>query len=139
MNMVAWNPFRELDAVFARPQGLATNEGQRTARWLPAVDIRETDNDYRIDVELPAVAAKDVDVSLKEGVLTVAGERRDEREENGRVHRVERRYGAFRRSFRLPDDADEGAISAEARDGVLYLVIGKREQDLPRSIEVKVH
>jgi HSP20 family protein len=102
------------------------------------VDITETEKEYRIDVEIPAVAVKDVDVSVKDGVLTVSGERNAESESSeGRRHRVERRWGKFARSFRLPENVDPESIQANARNGVLYLVIAKQEQAGPRRIEVR--
>ncbi len=138
MNVVRWSPFREFDNLFQsleRPSAPV-----RRADWLPLVDIRESERDYQIDVEVPAVALEDLSVSVADGVLTVSGERKatESEEENGRLHRVERRYGRFVRNFQLPDDADAEAISAESKDGVLYLKIAKREQALSRNIEVKV-
>ncbi|MEM7080134.1 MAG: Hsp20/alpha crystallin family protein [Pseudomonadota bacterium] len=138
MNVVRWSPFRELDHLFQaleRPSAPV-----RRADWLPLVDIRETDADYQIDVEVPAVAAEDLAVSVVEGVLTVSGERRVQEHEDseGRVHRVERRYGRFVRNFQLPEDADEESIDASSRDGVLYLKIGKKAASVARTIDVKV-
>lgn len=138
MNVVRWSPFREFDNLF---QSLERSSAPvRRADWLPLVDIRESERDYQIDVEVPAVALEDLSVSVADGVLTVSGERKatESEEENGRLHRVERRYGRFVRNFQLPDDADAEAISAESKDGVLYLKIAKREQALSRNIEVKV-
>ena len=137
MNVVRWSPFRELDHLmqaFERPSAPV-----RRADWLPLVDIRETESDYQIDVEVPAVAAEDLSVSVADGVLTVSGERKsvEQEEGEGRVHRVERRFGRFVRNFQLPDDADHEAIHAENRDGVLYLKVGKRESAVSRNIEIK--
>ena len=117
----------------------AQGEGLGGADWTPAVDIRETEDEYQIDVELPAVAAEDVKVTVKDGVLAVTGERRYEKESKGKVHRVERRYGTFMRSFRLPENVDERRIDAASKNGVLHLKIAKREEVKPRAIEVKVH
>ena len=138
MNVVRWTPFRELDNLlqaFDRPSAPV-----RRADWLPLVDIRETEQAYEIDVEVPAVASEDLSVSIADGVLTVSGERKvAERDESeaGRVHRVERRYGRFVRNFQLPDDADHEKIEAESKHGVLYLKIAKREGALSRTIDVK--
>ena len=138
MNVVRWSPFREFDNFFEgfeRPVAAPV----RRADWLPLVDIRETDHDYQIDVEVPAVASEDLSVSVQDGVLTVSGERKSHKEEDqGRVHRTERRFGRFVRNFQLPEDADAEAISATNRDGVLYLSIGKTAAKMPRTIEVKV-
>ena len=137
MNVVRWSPFREFDNLFQaleRPTAPV-----RRADWLPLVDIRETPQDYQIDVEVPAVASEDLSVSVADGALTVSGERKSVEEDNeGRVHRTERHYGRFVRSFRLPEDADTDAISAESRDGVLYLKIGKQASAEAKTIDVKV-
>ena len=137
MNVVRWSPFREFDNIFQaleRPSAPV-----RRADWLPLVDIRESDEGYQIDVEVPAVAAEDLSVSVNEGVLTVSGERKVvAEEEHGKVHRVERRFGRFVRNFQLPDDANEEAIEASSKDGVLYLKIAKREPSVGRTIDVDV-
>jgi len=138
MNVVRWSPFRELDSIF---QNIERPERQvRRADWLPLVDIRETERGYEIDVEVPSVAADDLSVSVQDGVLAVGGERKapEVSEENGRLHRVERRSGRFVRNFQLPDDADHDAVSAEHKNGVLYLTIEKRAAAKARNIEVKV-
>lgn len=133
---------RDLDDLFGWLGDFNRNalgEGLGAVDWTPPVDIRETDDGYRIDVELPAVASEDVKVSVKDGVLLVNGERRYEKETQGKVHRIERRYGKFTRSFRLPENVDEGKIDASTKNGVLYLTIAKRAEVKPRAIEVKVH
>jgi HSP20 family protein len=139
MNVVRWSPFREFDNLFQALE--RPSVPVRRADWLPLVDIRETPQNYQIDVEVPAVASEDLSVSVAENVLTVSGERRsvvEEDQKEGRVHRTERRYGKFVRSFQLPKDADTDAISATNRDGVLYLKIAKLVEDKARTIEVKV-
>ena len=138
MNVVRWSPFREFDGLF--PGFERSTAAVRRADWLPLVDIRETDEDYQIDVEVPAVASEDLSVSVVDGVLTVSGERKSvvQEDEEGRVHRTERRYGSFLRSFQLPEDADEEAVTASNRDGVLYLKIAKQQVAAARTIEVKV-
>ena len=139
MNVVRWSPFREFDNLFQaldRPTA-----PMRRADWLPLVDIRETADAYQIDVEVPAVASEDLSVSVSDNVLTVSGERKSVSEQDaneGRVHRTERRYGKFVRSFQLPKDADTDAISASSRDGVLYLTIAKVIEASAKTIEVKV-
>ena len=138
MNIVRWSPFREFDNLFQgfeRPAAAV-----RRADWLPLVDIRETNEDYQIDVEVPAVASEDLSVSVVDGVLSVSGERKSVVGEDGegRVHRTERHFGSFLRSFALPEDADEEAVTASSRDGVLYLKIAKQQVTEARTIEVKV-
>ncbi len=139
MNVVRWSPFREFDNLFQALE--RPTAPMRRADWLPLVDIRETEQDYQIDVEVPAVASEDLSVSVEDHVLTVSGERKSFVESDGnegRVHRTERRYGKFVRSFQLPKDADTDAISAASRDGVLYLKIGKYAENTGKTIEVKV-
>ena len=134
MNVVRWNPFAELDEFFGRrPGGNGWVDGQG---WRPAVDIRETDEDYLFEVELPAMNPKDVDVTLRAGILSVSGERGTV-SGDGQVHRQERLQGKFTRSFRLPTDADDEAINASAKDGVITIAVGKRSKAKPRAIEVR--
>lgn len=145
--IMRWDPFRELEEmsdrlnrVFARPS-VRTNgkENLTVADWVPTVDISETDGTYQIKAELPEVKKEDVKVTLEDGILTIQGERRREKEEQTtKYHRVERSYGSFVRSFSLPDQVDEGGVKAEYKDGVLNLTIPKSEKAKPRAIEVKV-
>jgi HSP20 family protein len=142
-----WDPFRELEdmsdrlnRMFARP-ATRTNgkETMIVADWTPSVDISETDGEYLIKAELPDVKREDVKVMLEDGVLTIQGERKQEREEKGKkYHRVERSYGSFVRSFSLPDVIDEEKVKAEFRDGLLNLHLPKSEKAKPKAIEVKV-
>jgi len=145
--LMRWDPFRELEdmsdrlnRMFARP-ATRTNgkETMIVADWTPSVDISETDGEYLIKAELPDVKREDVKVTLEDGVLTIQGERKQEREEKGKkYHRVERSYGSFVRSFSLPDVIDEEKVKAEFRDGVLNLHLPKSEKAKPKAIEVKV-
>ena len=136
MNMVRWNPFREFEEMFGRVPALATESSNDS--WFPAADISEDEKTYQIDLEIPAVARENVEVSVSEGLLTINGERTMEERSEGKRHRVERRYGKFTRSFRLPENADEESIEASSKDGVLHLVINKKEADGPRVIDVRV-
>ncbi len=138
MNLVNWSPFREFDDLFTRLPTLSS-ESLARSEWLPPVDISETEDAYRIEIEIPAVSGDDVSVSVKDGVLSVTGERKFEKEIEGKRHRVERRFGKFTRSFRLPENVDEESISAASEAGLLSLVINKREAEGPRVIEVKIH
>ncbi len=148
MTLVKWDPFRELEEIsnrlnrmFTRP-AVARGNGKElltVADWVPTVDICETDQEYLIKAELPEVKKEDVKVTLEDGVLTIQGERKQEREEKGkRFHRVERSYGRFVRSFTLPEEVDDGHVKAEFRDGVLNLHLPKSEKAKPKAIEVKV-
>lgn len=104
------------------------------------MDVSETDKAYVVKADLPGVEEKDVEVTLDDGILTVSGEKHAEKEEEGKTfHRIERSYGSFRRSLSLPADADESAISAHVRHGVLKIEIGKTKQaqKTVRKIEVQ--
>jgi len=102
--------------------------GARLADWLaPASDAKSDAEAYRITLELPGVAEDDIEIAVDHGTLTVRGEKRATREEKGETwYFTERQYGSFQRSFRLPADADEGAIKAALRDGVLSLTVPRR-------------
>lgn len=118
----------------ARPQ-----ETMAAVEWCPLVDISEDEKEYRIKAELPEVNKEDVKVTAEAGMVTIMGERKFEKEENGRrYHRVERAYGTFGRSFSLPDDANPARVSAEFKDGVLTVHLMKDEKAKPQQVEVKV-
>ena len=104
------------------------NFGQRVADWLsPASDASASDEAYRISMELPGVSEDDIDISVHDGVVTVRGEKSQERQESGDTWFFsERQYGAFSRTFRLPADADGDKIEAGLKDGVLTLSVPKR-------------
>jgi HSP20 family protein len=120
-------------------QGDVGQQALAIADWAPTVDISETDTEFLIKVELPGVRKDDVKVSIHEGVLTIQGERKMEREEKGKkYHRVERAYGRFARSFVLPENVDQESVGADHKDGLLNVSLGKVEEAKPRSIEVKV-
>lgn len=148
MALVRWDPFRELEEVsdrlnrmFMRPATRTVNgkETMIVADWTPLVDISETEGEYQIKAEIPDVKKEDVKVTLEDGVLTIQGERKQEKEEKGKkYHRIERSYGSFVRTFSLPDVIDEEKVKAEFKDGVLNLYLPKSEKAKPKAIEVKV-
>jgi HSP20 family protein len=150
MNAVTrWDPFKELDELNKRlsmmygraPLRTASEkeEAMTVAEWAPLVDIVEEEKEYLIKAELPEVKREDVKVSVEEGVLTVSGERKFEKEEKGKkYHRIERAYGRYARSFTLPDDADPSKVTAEFKDGVLRVHLPKSEKAKPKSVEIKV-
>lgn len=107
--------------------------------WAPRVDISETDNELVIKADIPDVKKEDVKVSVDEGVLTIQGEKKQEREESGKkYHRVERFYGNFSRSFSLPSYVNESKIEATFKNGVLKLSIPKIAEGSHKNIEIKV-
>ena len=146
MRVIKWEPFREVDDVFDRffadafrrwPR--ATVEGRAAADWAPAADVTETEGEYLIKAELPEVRKEDVSLSVQDGVLTLTGERKqDKREDNEKVHRVERFYGSFARRFSLPEDADEQSIKAEGKDGVILIHIPKHKVVQPQARQIEV-
>ena len=135
MSINRWDPFREISQLLASqlaPMAAPGNDGS----WTPLADVREDQDAYRLDVELPAVAAKDVRIELTDGVLRVAGERQAPTGEGEQAFRRELRYGKFERSFRMPKDADAEAVSASAKDGLVTIVVGKTPKAQSRAIEV---
>jgi HSP20 family protein len=150
MKLTRWDPFRDVEDMFDRytrsmslPMRLHHGQDWMVpggGDWSPRVDISETDNHFRITAEIPGISRDDIKINIEEGVLTIRGERKDEKEEKGRkFHRVERYYGAFSRSFTLPQNVDESHIEANFKDGLLMLQIPKKTADKPKPIEVKVH
>ncbi len=144
-----WDPFKEAEELQGRLSkllGLAPartgNGGQESmtvAQWAPSVDIVEDEKEWLVKADLPEVKKEDVKVTVEDGVLTVAGERRFEKEEKDKkYHRIERSYGNFLRSFALPDAADAGKVTAEFKDGVLRVHLPKTEKAKPQAVEVKV-
>lgn len=110
----------------------------REGGWYPSVDIKEDEKGFTVTAELPGVSQKDVSVEVKDGILTISGEKRFEGEEKGdRYYRVERCYGSFTRSFTLSDRVDENGIEATFKDGLLTLSLPKKEEAKPKQIKVK--
>lgn len=106
--------------------------------FVPVFDISENDTGYSVVAELPGIDEKDLDVTLTDGILTVKGEKRQETEEKGEAyHRIERRYGSFQRSFRMPDGIQGDKIDATYKNGVLKLMIPKSENSEAKKIEIK--
>jgi HSP20 family protein len=150
MSVMRWDPFRDLtsiqdeinqmfDRVFGRRTAGAGREGGPSAvNWAPAVDISERKDAYVVTAEVPGVKPEELQVTLEDGLLTIQGERRMEEESSDRqYHRVERRYGAFRRSITLPSQVQADAIKASYSDGVLQVVVPKAESAKPKKIEVR--
>jgi HSP20 family protein len=107
--------------------------------WLPLVDVSETDAAVRVTAELPGVQTKDVDISLTDDLLTIRGEKKSEQSETKRdYHRVERSYGTFTRTVRLPAAVDTDKVEATFKEGVLTITMPKREQTKTRKVKVDV-
>ena len=145
MNIVNWDPVREMDRFFSRANLLArlsrsgTDTDNEVSAWTPTLDITETDNEYLIRADLPAVKKEDVNVSIENDVLTIAGERKfDKEEKSEKVHRRESFRGMFSRSLSLPDNANASGIRAESKDGVVTVHVPKSKTGQSKAIEIKV-
>lgn len=148
MAVIRWmDPFRELSTFQERMNQLfgdfagrarGGREGElAVGGWVPAVDIFETDDDIVVTAELPGLEKEQVGVEYKDGILTLRGERKLEREvKEESYHRMERSYGVFHRSFTLPGTVDEAKISARMRNGVLEIHLPKKEAAKPKQITV---
>jgi HSP20 family protein len=147
MRFIHWEPFRDIDGIFDRYLAdtlrRAPREGTQAApayAWAPLADVTESAGEYLIKAELPEVRKEDVAITVQEGVLTLTGERKQEKgTDSEKVHRVERCYGTFSRRFALPEDADEQSIRAESRDGIILIHIPKQKvvQPQPRQITIQ--
>ena len=147
--MTRWDPFQDLRSaqdemaqmspVLAHALGLYAQQGSsRATAWAPALDISERKDAYLVTVELAGVEADDLEITMEDGLLTIQGERHfahDSSEQQ--FHRVERRYGAFRRSITLPAQVQAEQIQASADNGVLQIVVPKMEEAKPKRIQVR--
>jgi len=118
-------------------RGWRNDEPSATTSWSPSVDIFETDGEIVVKAELPGMERKDIALNLEKNVLTLKGERRFEKEtKDDNYHRIERSYGSFSRAFSIPATVEEDKIRAEYKDGVLRIVLPKKEQAKPKQIRI---
>jgi len=148
--MTPWGPFRRLVGLRDRMEqltqpwpgfhGLASEEEESLRRgWVPPVDVRETPHVIEVTAELPGIDPADVDVSVQGNVLTIRGERSyEEAKEDETLHRIERNYGRFERSFTLPRSVNYERIGASFKDGVLTVQVPKREEAKPKAIKIDI-
>jgi len=145
MAVVRWDPFRDLNLLQDRMNRLfedanrnwKSDEPASTTTWSPAVDIFETESEIVVKAEVPGMDRKDITLNLENNVLTLRGERRflkETKEEN--YHRIERSYGGFSRAFSIPVTVDDEKIRADYQDGVLKIVLPKKEQLRPKQIKI---
>jgi HSP20 family protein len=130
-----------LATIFGARQtaGNGGKEALTVAEWSPLVDITEDEKEYLIKAELPEMKKEDVRLTVENDVLAISGERKFEKEEQGKkYHRIERAYGSFVRSFSLPEDADGSKVSADYKGGVLQVHLPKSERSKPKAIEIMV-
>lgn len=127
---------REVDRLFGDALG-GSGTPATAGAWAPALDVEETEDGFTLHIELPGVSPDDVEVSLEENVLTIAGERRFYDERDGEsFRRIERAFGRFHRAVRLPDRVAPDKVTATHRDGLLTIQVPKAEEAKPRRIEV---
>ena len=148
--VTTWNPLREMDeaqnrfnpfflAGFPNRMGSGEIHSLTVADWSPEVDISEDDQGYLLKADLPEMKKDDVRVTVEDGILSVSGERRCQKEDQKRkFHRIERSFGTFRRSFTLPEDADSTKVTAEFRDGVLKVHLPTTPVTKSKATQVKV-
>jgi HSP20 family protein len=148
-NMMRWDPFQDLrDAQdemaqmsprLAHALGLHVQQGSgRATAWAPALDISERKDAYLVTVELPGIELDDLEITMEDGLLTIQGERQFTSESSEQqFHRVERRYGAFRRSITLPAQVQAEQIEASFENGVLQILVPKMEEAKPKRIQVR--
>lgn len=110
----------------------------RQNTFAPSIDVSETEKQFVIDVALPGMNKNDIELNLENGRLTISGERKFEKKEDGKqYHRVESHYGSFTRSFQLPDNIDGESVAATYKDGILNVTINKSEEKLKKQIKIK--
>jgi HSP20 family protein len=142
MSLIRYEPWSLFDQLRREMErGLTTQTGEvssvATSDWVPAVDIKETEDSFVIVADIPGVKPEDIEVQMDNGVLTIKGEKQTEnKEEHEDFKRVERSYGSFYRRFSLPDTADPESVSAKSDHGVLEITVSKQEKVQPRKIAV---
>lgn len=145
MTLMRYEPFnllsqfqREVNHLLDAGRFGDEETGHGLADWAPAVDIKEEPNQFVIHADLPGVEVKDIDIALENGILTLKGQRAmEQREESKNYRRVERVRGTFLRRFSLPDAVDAEKVTAKCRDGVLEVLVPKRETAQPRRIAIE--
>ena len=146
MSLIRWTPnntlanfHREFDQLF--DTFFASGRGEETSlsSFVPTVDIEEKDKEFSVIVELPGLRKEDIQINIKDKMLSISGEKKQEKtEKSANYLRSERVFGKFQRSFRLMDYADEANISAEFSDGVLSVSIPKLKESIAKQLEIKV-
>ena len=145
MAIARWDPFRDLNMLQDRMNRLfddagrpwRTDEPAATTSWSPSVDIFETEGEIVVKAELPGMDRKDIQLNLENNVLSLRGERKFQKEtKDDNYHRIERSYGVFSRAFSIPATVDEERIRADYKDGVLKIVLPKKDQAKPKQIKI---
>jgi HSP20 family protein len=144
--LIKWNPVREfehmanrMNSLFSRSLLPSIDEPIASSEWSPLVDVEESDKEYTIKAELPDVKRENVKVELENGSIRISGERKLQKEEEGRrFHRIERSYGSFERTFTLPEGTERKDVSAEFKDGLLKVHLPKGEGAMHKTLEIPV-
>ena len=150
--LTVWKPFgelapfrdfewmrRDMDRFWNSFFERGTLRSEEGGEWLPSLDVAETKNEIVVKAEVPGLEPKDIDISLSDGLLTIKGEKKQEREEKEEnYHLVERSYGSFARSIRLPNEVQSDKINASYKNGVLKIVLPKSEEAKKKEIKIKV-
>ncbi len=148
MALIRWEPVRELNTIQSEMNRLFNtffeaptpgNGGSTLRRWIPPMDLVETDADFVLRADLPGLSEKDVNIEVEDNVLTISGERKAEHEERKEgYYRVERASGTFSRSLTLPEPVDPESVSASFDNGVLEIRIPKPEERKPRKVAISI-
>jgi len=144
MNLITWDPYRELSSlqnrfnrVFGGTLPRERDEELSLGAWIPPVDIMEEKDRILMTAELPGFKESDIEIQMEGNLLTLRGERKSEVEKEGRTfHRMERSYGQFVRSFTLPNNVDRERIQAKFSNGLLEIELPKREEAKPKQIKI---
>ncbi|MGQ9510267.1 MAG: Hsp20/alpha crystallin family protein [Thermodesulfobacteriota bacterium] len=144
--IVPWRPFRELDRIRREVDRLWDSFFEKrparieeVSEWFPSLDVSETDSEYIIKVEVPGIDPKDINISLMNNILTIKGEKKQEKEEKEEnYHLLERSYGSFTRSIRIPSQIQNDHINASYKNGVLKIILPKTEEAKKKEIKIKV-
>ena len=144
--LTPWRPFRELstlrddmDKLWDRFFGEWPTREPVRREWAPSLDMSETKNNIVVKAEVPGLEPNDIDISITGGVLTIKGEKKQEKEEKDEnYHRIERSYGTFTRSVRVPQEVQSDKIEATYKDGVLKITLPKSEEAKKKGIKIKV-
>lgn len=144
MALIRWDPIRELDSLQSDMNRLFDSffgdrraDGRTARRWIPAMDLAESEDHLVLRADLPGMTEDDVDIEIKDGVLTISGERKSEHEEKSEgFHRVERTFGSFSRSLTLPQGVEASAVDAKFSQGVLEVRVPKPAESKPMRVAI---
>lgn len=148
MSLMRWRPRNDFLSVRSEMNRLFDNfftgwpeprEGLLEGKWTPSIDVAETDDKITVTAELPGIDQKEVDIAIADDVLTLKGEKKEEKEvKEKNYHRIERSYGSFQRSVRLPAGVKADEAKAAYKDGILTITVPKIEEVKPKQIKIDV-